>query len=259
MTVVFFGDAHTGSTVALCPPRVDMGEDGIYAANGVQVWLLEQYKKFIDVVKMYPAPRVLVLLGDLVDGARQHGTFQTWGTAQSQVSGAIEVVQPLANLCEVTYGVTGTQCHGGMSGSDDAVVIREFGGKQASRYRWRLRIEGKLFDIAHHAGRDKKETTFGNSAMGLLRQTRLRCDRTGEEKPDYIIRGHAHQADIITHNGMTAALCPGWKLQDEYTRKLDLASLPDVGGLIWEKEAGLVPVTYVPAPDPITEVRLRKK
>ena len=223
-------------------------------ANELQLWLLERWLIFTDIVLRKSDPYILILLGDLVDGARQHGTFQTWGTQQAQNAAAVDLLRPLANRAYKVMGVRGTNCHGGMSGQDDAAIVKELGGE--TRYRWRIEIEGTdgLWDIAHHARRDTREHTLGNSAMSIVRQTLLRCARTGERKPDYVIRGHAHECDILSHQGITAALCPGWKLQDEYTRKLDPASLADIGGLIWEN-GKLTPYLYPPDPDPITRVK----
>ena len=251
--VVFVGDLHVGSSVALCPPQVDMGDDGIHTATDLQLWILDKWRKFTETVLQRREKIILVFLGDLVDGARHHGTYQTWGTQQAQNGAAVELLRPLANVAYQIYGTAGTACHSGMSGQDDRAIVKELGG--VTEYRWRLDIEGKLFDVAHHARRDTSETTQGNSAMSLIRQCELRCNRTGERRPDYIIRGHAHECDDITHRGITAALCPGWKLQDEYTRKLNPASLADIGGLIWENEK-IVPYLYPPNPDPVTVVNV---
>jgi hypothetical protein len=227
-----------------------MGDEGIYSATRLQLWLYRRWQMFCRTV-LNGEKFVLVLLGDLVDGARQHGTFQTWGTQAAQNAAAVDLLHPLANAAYVIYGVKGTECHGGAAGQDDAFVIKELGGKPD--YRWRLEIDGQLFDVAHHARRDSGETTLGNSCMSILRQTRLRCARTGERPPDYVVRAHGHGYDQLDHRGMTAALCPGWKLQDEYTRKLNAASLADVGGLIWD-DGKLTPHLYPPAPDKITVV-----
>lgn len=253
MPIVFCGDLHVGSSVAVCPPLVDMGEDGNYAARGVQLWLLERWRDFTrEVIALAGGKKIiLVLLGDLIDGPRQHGIYQTFGTARVQRDAAVELLRPLANISSAIYGCFGTRCHGGDSGENDGTVVKELGGE--CRYRWRLDIGGRLWNVAHHARRDSREWTQGNSTLAILRGTALRCDRTGERRPDYIVRGHAHEADVLTHNGMTAALCPSWKLTDEYTRKLDPASLPDIGGLIWQNEK-LTPLLYPPAPDPITVV-----
>jgi hypothetical protein len=253
MLIVFVGDLHVGSTVAVCPPRVDMADDGIYSATELQLWLFQQWLKFVETVKAKREKIILVLMGDLIDGARQHGTFQSWGTTQAQINGACELLRPLAGIAKSVYGVRGTTCHSGASGQDDAAVTKELGGE--CRYRWRIDIGEQLFDIAHHARRDTREHTVGNACMGIIRQTRLRCARTQERVPDYIIRAHAHECDILAHQGITAALCPAWKLQDEYTRKLDAASLADIGGLIWQN-GKLSPILYPPDPDPITVVKV---
>jgi hypothetical protein len=255
MLIVFCGDLHVGSSVAVCPPQVDMGDDGIYSATELQLWLYDKWQKFTAEIVGRREKIVLVLMGDLVDGPRHHNTFQSWGTAQAQVCAAVELLRPLANVAGKVYGVKGTTCHGGASGQDDVAVVKELGGE--TKYRWRLAIDGTdaLWDVAHHARRDTRETTIGNSAMGIIRQAELRCNRTGEQRPDYIIRGHAHEADVLTHNGITCGLCPAWKLQDEYTRKLDAASLADIGGLLWQN-GKLTSLLYPPAPDPITVVKL---
>lgn len=240
---------HAGSTVALSPKQVDMGDDGIYSANAGQRWLLGKWGEFIASVKAQTKGRrlVLVLGGDLVDGARHHGTFQSWGTPQAQVAAAVELLLPLANIASKIYGLRGTPCHAGESGADDAAVIKELGGKAA--YRWQLEIDDTLFDVAHHGRRDGRVWTEGNAGLAEIRKARL-----AGRSPHYIIRHHVHKHDLIAHSGITFAACPSWQLQTEHGRRIDPANIDDIGGLIWTKSDGLRPLLYHPKPDPVTKV-----
>lgn len=260
--VVFVFDTHIGSTVGLCAKTVEL-EDQSYPASDGQLWLLEHYEDFKKQVKAaaYGKQVILILGGDLKDGARHHGTFQTWGTDIEQVRAAVQLLLPLANLASDIYGLKDTQCHGGMSGADDAAIVKELGGE--CRYRWRLDIEGLLFDVAHHSRRDAREWALGGSTLSLLRNTVARCEKYHERKPDFVIRGHGHQFDVLeqydkaTDHTMTAVRCPAWQLATENTRRIDPASLADIGGLLWTRESGLRPILYKGKPDPVTVVPIK--
>ena len=253
--VLFIGDIHAGSKTALAK-KFDLDDGDIYVPSKSQDWLYSCWQDLTKKTKkLAPGYRLILCVGgDTVDN-HHHQSQQVFGTDIDQINLAVSLLLPLATVADRVYGLRGTETHTHQSGQYDVKVVEELGGE--CEYRHRLDVGGKLLDWAHHISTGRRAHTRGNSLKVLGKDIYITALERGERVPDLVVRHHVHLYDDVSDHriGVRAVTCPGWQLQTAFTRRLDPAGLPSVGGLLWYPRINrLDPILYKVADDPIRKV-----
>jgi hypothetical protein len=226
--VLFTGDHHVGSTAGLAPKAE--------CRNSDQEWLLVCWQDIVKRAKAAASKKsfVLCLGGDHQDGARQHGTWETWGSAKDQRDAAVDLLRPLANMADDIRAVLGTEVHAGPKGDDDRTVAEEIGAKRA-RYVWKFAVGGRRVFWSHHGvsvARDPWNDSNGMYAMA--KRLYYGALRRGQAPPDLAIVHHAHfSPEPVTAYNLTVAVCPCLKLSDGHGFKIGPEKTPAIGALAW--------------------------
>lgn len=213
---LFVGDLHTdGPTAITSLAKV---------TNKAQEWLGETWQIIVKRAKAEARDKEfgLMLGGDLVDTEGREARL-----------GAIDLLQPLANISSSIYGVPGTPYHVGEDGEEDRSVYDAFGARCKQWYR--LEIGGKVLDWAHHGISISKSPWLEfNGLKAKIELTYWQSLRVGKRPPDVIIRHHAHRSPgIVRLRGIQAAVCPCFQLPNEFAAKVADGLLPTIGVLAW--------------------------
>ena len=112
------GDTHIGSTVGLCPRRVELDDGGTYEASKSQRWLRECWEDYWQQVKARKRKktRVVALLnGDLADRNR-HSKYQLVMINRAVIQRMmLDVLEPVLDIADAIIVVRGTEAHVGGS------------------------------------------------------------------------------------------------------------------------------------------------
>lgn len=243
--VAIVGDIHSNSTVALCPPRVQLDDGGEYVASPMQRWIHRQWLTYWSEVGERRAAlntRLFIILGgELADDNYHHTTQLITRNPADQLKIALAVLRPMTDLLrdgDRVFVLRGTEAHSGVSASMDETLARELGAEPASADGpvswWHLKaeIEGVRFDDAHHppGGGGRVPWTGPNYANRLAAQTFFEYSERGEKPPHLVVRHHTHRkGDSYDAFPTRALLIPSWQLTTAYGHRIGGGTLP-VGG-----------------------------
>lgn len=223
MRLLFVGDLHVGSTVAIA--------DNAHTTTAEQGWLRECWQ---DMTKRARAkPYTLMLGGDLIDGPAHHGNLQTWGNHYEQRDAAIELLLPLVTKGQAVYAIRGTEAHVGDDGEDDRTAARELGAKDLGHSAI-LDIGGTRLWWAHSG------LSVGRLAWTETNSLATACRNAvySPQPPRFIIAHHAHRAPVpVTVCGITAAITPCWQTQTAWAAGRWPHTQTDIGALMLDTDA----------------------
>ena len=246
IVVAVFSDIHAGSTIGLCPPRVNLDDGGYYKHSPAQSWLWANWKHFckraIDTADAWKAKLIVVSNGDLTEGTH-HGSTQLigGGNKTTQMKLAYDCIRPLVEYAEKVFIVRGTPTHVGPSASleekiaDDLTnVVRQSEGV-ASWWHLPLDVNGTVFDFAHHGKLGMLPWTKANGAHNLAGQVIITHADRGDKIPNIIVRSHLHQyTDTYKNYDSTRLMAtPGWQLATAFIHRIAPGSVADTGGFIF--------------------------
>jgi hypothetical protein len=153
---------------------------------------------------------------------------------------ASEVLKPMTDLSDEVYIIRGTAIHTGSSGRieekiADDITTSVHDKNRSSWWHLPLRVNGTVFDIAHHGSLGRLPWTKANAVNRIAGQTIIHYAETGDKPPDIVIRSHLHQyADSGTNfDSIRVIATPGWQLITGYVHRLQPGALADIGGLIF--------------------------
>lgn len=264
-------DVHSGSAVALCPPRVGLDDGGIYLASKAQSWLWQcwgEYWKDVDATRQREdADLYLVFNGDLVDGQVKQTTQILSANPNAQAAVWNEAVShPLSLKPEQIVVVRGTGAHVGNSASaeeriadglrrDKRPIITEPETGTASWWHWRAEIQGVRLDVTHHGRTGQREHTRQGAAVLHAHDILLSHVKAGDPHPHLCLRAHYHKFnDSYDACPVRVHTTGAWQLGTEYVKKVAADSLSDIGGSIVTIRNGeyeLRKVRFFPARGPI--------
>ena len=264
-------DLHAGSTVAICPPRVQLDDGGEYHASKAQRWLWERWKDFWirgeAKRRQLDAYCIDVYNGDATDG-NHHGTTQILSgnpTAQAAVVNEILRV-PLATKPDGLVFIRGTEAHVGPSAAYEeriAVGLRKDGWPvivepetgNASHWHWTMAHQGVRFDFAHHGKFGTRPSTKMNTVLALAFDVFTQAHLDGREHPHLAVRSHMHQfGDTGSAYPTRLIQMPAWQMKTAYIHRITtIGKLSDVGGILVSVVGGRMdvePIIYRPDPTP---------
>jgi len=258
VALVVTNDQHTNSTVAVCPPVVNLDDGGTYHASRTQRALWDCWRDFWqqanELTKGYR--RVGVFNGDLGELDTKKRSVQLISLNKATIlSMVIETLEPALGILDAAYFMRGTAAHTGKSSwleeavaADTDITVRE---SQAAASWWHYRgaASGVRFDIAHHATMGGLPWTSKNAANKLAALTLwyYRVSRN-EKAPHVAIRSHNHStADSYDNFPVRAIFTGAWTILTEHGYRIGLENvLSDIGGMVILCDAGQYTVKKIP-------------
>lgn len=246
--IAYISDAHTNSTVGLCPPCVNLDDGGTYQASKAQRWLWVNYNKYVtrvaQIAKQHNASITAIFGGDMLEGDSKNRSKQVITRNKSTIlSMTAEVLKPLVDISQRAFFLRGTGAHVGKSAeleeelANDCTIAVHMPDGAASWWSLLAEFDGVLFDAAHH-GR------FGSTPWGKtnpLNQlaARLIMEYAGRRLPAVAIRSHRHKYGSTYDNyPVMVVQSPAWQLATEYVSSLGMPEIADIGGLIFTCDRG---------------------
>lgn len=255
VVLAVINDVHAGSTVAVCPPRVELDDGGAYEASKVQLWLWQCWHDYWHQVESICEgtgfPLYIVSNGDLFDGDH-HNTSQIisrnpvdW---HAVVSACMEY--PLSLGPERLFFVRGTEAHTGKSGSLEEGYARRLladghpveGDPDTGTASWwhlRMEIEGVRIDVAHHGRTGMRAHTEGNAANLYAHDILLQHIKEGDPPPHLVLRAHYHRFNDSYDMAPVRVIQNGaWQLATAFGHRVATDKIAHIGGLIVVIEDG---------------------
>lgn len=242
-------DQHTGSTVALCPPRIALDDGGAYEASKAQRWLWQSWQAFwarADAVRQeHDADLFTVFNGDAVDG-NHHGTTQILsGNPNAQAAVWTESIKPVLDLKpEKMFFVRGTDAHVGQSAAseeriadglrrDKRPVVGDEARGTASWWHLPMEIQGIRLDFAHHGRVGTRPWTKPNVTANLAAEIFYDHAANGLPHPHLAVRSHMHQwVDTHDQHPTRVIQLAAWQLATSFIHRIAPGKLADVGGIL---------------------------
>jgi len=270
LVLAITSDQHCGSTVALCPPKIQLDDGGEYHASVPQQWLWGRWLAFwqrAEAVRRSVGGTFLqVYNGDLTEGDHHKTTQILSGNPTAQAAVVNEVLRvPLALKPDGIVGIRGTEAHVGPSGAfeeriftglrkDGWPVIREPLTGNGSHWHWTMTHQGVRLDIAHHGKFGSRPSTKMNTVVALAFDIFTRHALAGRPHPHLAVRSHMHQfGDTGSIYPTRLIQMPAWQLATAYIHRLNAGAIADVGGVIVTIVDGRLevePVIYHPEATP---------
>lgn len=243
-------DQHCGSTVALCPPRIELDDGGAYEASKAQRWLWECWQAFwqraAEKRKQHGARLYQVFNGDAVEGHHHRNTHVIANNPNAQAAVWTQAVKvPLALSPDAMFFVRGTEAHvGGEAASEERIadglrrdkrpIVSDLDTGTASWWHLRQEINGVRLDFAHHGRTGQREHTRANAAALHAYDIVLSHLNTGDPIPHLCVRSHYHRfndsGDASPH---TRVLTTGaFQLKTGHVHKVAADTLADIGGYL---------------------------
>lgn len=247
--IAVVSDIHAGSTVALCPPSIDLDDGGSYQPSKAQKWLWQNWLAFWSRVEKVrdkeQAKLYQVFNGDMTDG-NHHGTTQI-------LSGNSSVQAHVVNKCmdvpldlrpDKMWVIRGTEAHVGKSAEGEEKIadglrknknpiVKDLDTGRSSHWHAKMEIDGVRLDFAHHGRMGQRPWTEQNIVNLLAFQIWVEHHRREEPPPHLAVRSHLHRfADTAGAHGTRVIQTPAWQLHTAFTHKVVTESMADVGGVI---------------------------
>ena len=233
-------DFHSGSTVALMPPRIELAEGLVVEANPLQAWFWTCYLDALEWVREVAGDDDfgLILNGDLIEGDH-HRTDQIIGrNLTDHIVTAEAVLRPLVEMAKKTYIVRGTECHVGDTEAALGQIFQTEKNPETGRRvfdRLTLDVCGVRLVARHHVSTTSRPWLESNGLGMELASEQLNAVRNGEPMPRILCVAHRH---VGGHVQTTDGLClatPAWQGLTRHGHKVVGASRckPGLYGLDW--------------------------
>jgi len=240
--IVIVGDAHSNSTIGLCPRGVKLEEGGIYTPTDTQKWLWDNWLAFCEHTAQYKNISTFIN-GDWPDGDPKHRTHQVISRHPSTILNiAIDNLQPIVDISERVFFTRGTRSHTGISGwletelSRDCDIAVEDGGDLWNKFYGEF--SGVVFDIKHFGRLGMLPWTLVNSLHSLAVQIEIIYSRQRMRVPDIVVRNHRHiTADTYDNHPVRVIANGAWQGITEYANDIT-DKPPDIGGVLVHCDGG---------------------
>ena len=245
--VIFVSDMHVGSSMALAPRHPYNSENDIeIKPNRIMTKMHDIWDYCLDNVTK--TPHVMGMLGDPMEGdnPKQMGQ-QSWTTS------FIDQVQASSDLLKMWNAknvimVRGSGYHVQRGATNyEEIVARNIGAKRYRAYTpdgvkginekdtasitdyfADFRLNGKVFNMAHHIGFSKNEMY---RTTGMARElVTMKLSNGLYNKADVVARGHVHYHVRVSFTHTTGFTNPAWKLPDAHLFRGGVGGTkPDIG------------------------------
>lgn len=235
---IVVGDMHCGSTYGLWPPDALLDEGGKHTLNPYQAYIWEcwqhAWETWLPSV-IGDMPRILWLMGDLVEGIHHNGGGILAVEEATQVRAAVTALQPHAKNAERVFAVSGTEAHAGKSAQWDNLVAQAVGAERdeaTGRWaRWECwqQVDGVTIHAAHHIG---GSFVPQSDMTPLVRETiDMAVGNVSRHwpMPDVMLRGHAHITRWYERGGRLVLVSPSWQARTPFAYRIRRGKPPSIG------------------------------
>jgi len=242
--ILVIADAHTGSKVGICPPRVGFEDGGAYSADGpLHEILRNQLARGVAKWLEGSGEKWLICNGDLIDG-NHHGTYQIWSNNEKDhADAALAYLSPLASRATRTFVIRGTPTHTGGTGRWEEYIAQELGAfpnrrmGTRSHYKLRLQAEDVRINLFHQGPRPSKRPWLRDNAIFWELKGMHFSNKT--ELADLYVWSHYHQYVSghyevpNTRRVVQGVITPALQVKTEFVHKIAGAEdLSDIGVLV---------------------------
>jgi hypothetical protein len=245
-------DQHSGSTVGLMPPEPwPLVDGGSYTPSHTQHLIWDEWIECWEFAReLRKRSRLIVIAnGDATEGNHHHTTQVVSGRMDEQEAAHIACMDRALKIAkfgrdDALYYIRGTEAHTDPGAQSEERIARDLGaiGERencASWYHLRLKVNGVLFDIAHHPGIGvgSRYWTKGNSLRSMIKHIYMDSLDAKQPIPRYWIRSHDHEWSHEAYGGRRAEidgfLTPAFQAKTGYGHKVaSHKMLSDIGMLI---------------------------
>ena len=242
--IVVVSDLHAGSSVALCPPAIELDDGGVYQYSSYQSelygWWAEFWESWVPRATS-GEPYAVVINGDIIDGAHHNTSTLVSSNIADQARLAKTLLRPVREKTSRLFIVRGTEAHAGESGREEERIAEELDcvgprdAVTASHWELQLLLNEHLIDFSHHIG-VTGSSAFESSA--LCRELTNLFTESGQwnKPPPYMaVRSHRHRYCQVTlpadFGETTCIVTPAWQLHTPFCRRLSNPRVPQIGGI----------------------------
>jgi hypothetical protein len=243
-TLLFCSDPHPNHKLGLNPPNVLLDEGDSWAACSIQRMLHATWMDILETVaKEKRGETIGIMNGDYADIDDKQRTNQIISRNEDDIRRmAIEVIEPMSDLCNKMYFVRGTEAHAGKSAHMENTIAANFDNavicpdtKQPSWWYLPLEVDGVKFDITHHPKGGAGGRPFNSQTVvdRLAADTIFDYANNGERPPDFVIRSHLHHyLDSKDAFVTRAIITPPLSLLTAYGRRIGITREASVGAIM---------------------------
>ena len=209
-------DFHSGSTVALMPPQLELAEGLTVIPNELQRWFWACYQDALIWLDRMTAgaPMGLVLNGDLIEGDH-HRTDQIIGRNLSDhIACAEATLRPLTKRASRLFLTRGTECHVGDSEAALGKILGAEKNPETGRHafdRLTLDICGVRLVARHHITTTSRPWLESNGLGAELGSEQLNAVRNGEPMPRILCCAHRHVGGHVVSGDGLCLVTPAWQ------------------------------------------------
>lgn len=265
--IIAVSDLHVGSTMGLCPAKVNLIGTGTYEPNKYQKTLLKFWNHFWTVwvpTQVEGADKVFIVInGDIVDGIH-HNTVEIISNSWAvQEYAAIDLLTKTIGGVPNNgiFVVKGTEIHVGPSGSSEEKIARAIGAEvndlgESSSWQWNLDLDGVVFNFAHHISAANASAYETSAPMRELISGMVEAEQWNQPMPNVMVRSHRHRfipVSIPSIRGrIHSVVTPSWQLRTPFVEKIDRMRMPHIGGIVFKVQGGQTEVCekLYPLPGP---------
>lgn len=267
-TVIVVSDTHINSTVALCPPAVELDDGGTYHPSPAQRWLWRNWLDFWSRAAQQPGRKIVVINGDLGELDTKRRSVQLISANKATIIKTVHAaIEPALAVASQVLVIRGTPAHIGKGAWLEEEIANDLdntikNGTTASHYHARIKVDDVRLDISHHAGMGSLPWGRHNAANSLASRVLWNYKVDMNRKPPHlVIRSHNHRAAVGYAMGggdeIEVRYTPAWSLATEFTYRAGYENtLADVGGLFIRIANGSYEIEPVIYPYRITEQQL---
>ena len=259
--LVISADKHSGSTMGLIPDEpLQLHDGGTYNPSPLQKTLWKQYEECLDFIKQERKKSRLIWVenGDTCEGIHHQTTQIVCPRVETHENIASDILDYTFKKIKFTdgdraYMVAGTEAHAASGNQSENRVANDLGcfipqytetsGKN-NRYAWDkliIRINGVLFDIAHHGGSvGARAWTEENGMYNRVKSFYFQTLNEERDLPRYWIRSHNHQFIQATYDGkrgsITGIVTPSFQFKTGFGQKVAGDKISDIGLIVFSIE-----------------------
>jgi len=260
IALAVLSDLHINSTVALCPPVIDLDDRGTYHSSKAQRWLYKSYIDFLEKWKSRSGKHVLVINGDIGELDIRRRSAQLVAQNKATINHIIaQTLEPALEIADALLVIRGTSAHVGKSAwleedfAQDVTSIEVIKTPEGafSWWSWCGKIGGVKFEITHHpstmAGLPWNAKNAVNRMMSeILWKYHIILK---QPPPQVSIFSHGHFCDCNSRDmdEVFVITTPGFQLATEYIYRRGKMRLAHIGGLLFNCKNGeydFTPVLY---------------
>ena len=245
-------DFHSGSTVALMPPRLELAEGLIVEPNALQAWFWKCYQdslRWLD-AKIAGDPFALALNGDLIEGDHHRSDQIIGRNISDHIDCAEATLKPFVDRAQKTFITRGTECHVGNTEATLGKILNAEKNPETGRHvfdRLTLEICGVRVVIRHHVTTTSRPWLESNGLGAELASEQLNAVRNGEPMPRILCVGHRHVGGHVQTTDGICIATPAWQGLTKHGHKVVPSSRckPGIYLLDWRgKASGELPTIH---------------